>query len=492
MRTTMILVILVIMVEGDIDPDATHYDYQQGIGKIIENYHYINFHINISSLRGTYNKILNEYTLLSLKEEFRNSSLLEQAKLLCNEIFQDLQEIAPFGKRSKRGLINGLGKVIKFVFGNPDADDLERINDCLTAMQQQQYDDILVLNKSISVMNEISRAINNNTEVVNKNLRDLLEILGGQNTRLNLFETLVTLIVQEQHFLNFLGKIKRSFVFTEEMFSLEILTREQIVNIKNHLSELYAQKELIMHYQNLLDFRFVQGSIVIVHDSIIYTLKIPILNPIEFSLFQRLAVINKNNQTEIVTTPWKLNGLLLELFSNKCQLMYQNNYLCNQLTLEKRKSIIISIDVSLVLAYPLTSNLTLVSSNYLVTITDGKDVTMFQGTKFVNGNKILIQGHDITKNLGEYRLLEIQPIIIENHQRSFEPLKTVVLPMMETIVSKQIGIGFHMSIISIVVVVLFLLIGVVYWLYKRLNQKAPSGQVTKDEGVFQLGRGGVI
>ena len=144
-------------------------------------------------------------------------------------------------------------------------------------------------------MNKISRAINNNTETINRNLQNLADSLHDENTRHDLFQPVVTLIVQEQHFLTFLGKIKRLFVFTEEMFNLEILTHEQTSNVKSHLSELYSPKELILHYHNLLDFRFVQGSIVTIHDSIIYIIKIPILNPIEFSLFQRLAIINQYN-----------------------------------------------------------------------------------------------------------------------------------------------------------------------------------------------------
>ena len=87
------------------------------------------------------------------------------------------------------------------------------------------------------------------------------------------------------------------------MFNLEILSHEQISHVKSHLLELYSQKELIVHYHNLIEFRFAQGSIVTIHDSIIYTLKIPILIPIEFSLFQRLATINYSNQSEIITTP---------------------------------------------------------------------------------------------------------------------------------------------------------------------------------------------
>ena len=55
-------------------------------------------------------------------------------------------------------------------------------------------------------MNKISRAINNNTETINRNLKNLADSLHDQNTRLDLFEAVVTLIVQEQHFFNFFRK----------------------------------------------------------------------------------------------------------------------------------------------------------------------------------------------------------------------------------------------------------------------------------------------
>ena len=40
--------------------------------------------------------------------------------------------------RTKRGLINGLDTAIKYIFGNPDANDLEKINNYLNSLQHQQ------------------------------------------------------------------------------------------------------------------------------------------------------------------------------------------------------------------------------------------------------------------------------------------------------------------------------------------------------------------
>ena len=56
-----------------------------------------------------------------------------------------------------------------------------------------------------------------------------------------------------------LNKIKRSFIFSEQLFDLEILTYDQVLDIRVHLLAIYSQKMLILDYHNLLDFRFAQG-----------------------------------------------------------------------------------------------------------------------------------------------------------------------------------------------------------------------------------------
>ena len=319
MKPTLILLMMIIIVKSNEEIlESTHYDYQQGIGKIIQNYHYVHFNINITALRETYANIRTSYAILSHRHQLQNSNLLKQTEILIMEISQNLQQIIPTNGRFKRGLLNGIGTAIKYVFGNPDANDLEKINKYLEEYEKQRYEDIITINKTITILNTIGNNMNMNTDVINKNLLNISKTLNGHREEFNIFEAVVTLIIQEQHFLDLINKIRRSFIFSEQIFNLEVLTYDQLQEIKIHLLKIYSQKELIFHYHNLLDFRFTQGSIVCINDSIIYTLKIPILNPIDFSLFQKLATINNNNQTEIITTPWKLTGLLLKLSANKC------------------------------------------------------------------------------------------------------------------------------------------------------------------------------
>ena len=66
--------------------------------------------------------------------------------------------------------------------------------------------------------------MNNNTDIINRNLQNISTTLGQQSKQLNLSEAIITLIIQEQRFLSLLHKIKRSFIFLEQTFSLEVLS----------------------------------------------------------------------------------------------------------------------------------------------------------------------------------------------------------------------------------------------------------------------------
>ena len=110
--------------------------------------------------------------------------------------------------------------------------DKELFHRALGGITEQE--NVFALNKSISVINTISKQINNNMNIINKNLKDIWKTVNDQTLQSNLFEAVMTLITQEQHFLGLLSKIKRSFIFNEQLFDLEILTYDQISDIRVH------------------------------------------------------------------------------------------------------------------------------------------------------------------------------------------------------------------------------------------------------------------
>ena len=97
--------------------------------------------------------------------------------------------------------------------------------------------------------------------------------------------------------------------------------------------------------------------------------------------------------------------------------------------------------------------MTLISSNDPIAIEYNKVKTTIQGIHLLQRNDIYIQGHNIDNNLGEFKQPEVLPLIIENHQRSFEPLKTLILLTMATPAFKQFEIKFYTSITSLTLVI---------------------------------------
>ena len=97
---------ILLLKSSKIDQNSSHYDYHQRIGRIVEICHYLHFNINITTLLKIFKHIAGTYTILSTHQELKESNLLKQAEILCDEIRQN----------------------IKYVFGNPDANDLDKIN----------------------------------------------------------------------------------------------------------------------------------------------------------------------------------------------------------------------------------------------------------------------------------------------------------------------------------------------------------------------------
>lgn len=72
-------------------------------------------------------------------------------------------------KITKRGLINGLGSVIKFIAGNPDNDDLEFIKGNLDNLEKEHDQEMARVNKLTSINQRLTQLIQNTTRNLNEN-----------------------------------------------------------------------------------------------------------------------------------------------------------------------------------------------------------------------------------------------------------------------------------------------------------------------------------
>ncbi|XP_044745345.1 uncharacterized protein LOC123307193 [Coccinella septempunctata] len=86
-----------------------------------------------------------------------------------NVAIQKLDSLIPKG-RKKRGLVNGLGTIIKSITGNLDADDAVYYENALRNLQDKQKEVITKLNSDISLSGEIIENFNKTFSIQNQKI----------------------------------------------------------------------------------------------------------------------------------------------------------------------------------------------------------------------------------------------------------------------------------------------------------------------------------
>ena len=109
--------------------NAGFYEEPLGEAKLFDHYHNFLFFINLTKLEVVFSTLVNNsvelsnnkkvYDLVSLK-------VVDQLKLNLEVVKAQFYKLV--FRRSKRGITNGLGSIVKFITGNLDDNDLLVIN----------------------------------------------------------------------------------------------------------------------------------------------------------------------------------------------------------------------------------------------------------------------------------------------------------------------------------------------------------------------------
>lgn len=86
--------------------------------------------------------------------------------------------------RGKRGLVDGLGTVVKFITGNPDANDLKQIDNSIKELQENQQILLDNLNQTISKVEIRLRSIK-------KDINMLYDLTTSNKVNLDILTSLV-------------------------------------------------------------------------------------------------------------------------------------------------------------------------------------------------------------------------------------------------------------------------------------------------------------
>ena len=254
--------------------------------KILDHFHSFIFSFNISDLESSYITLrsnlhfissrgneINQVDRLTFKTFQKLISNLDQVKQVLDKLNYN---------RSKRGLVNGLGSIIKFITGNLDDTDLQVINNNLDKLFENQKATISKINEVTSLANHITNRIADQTDLLNKNVEATTRLIQKIENRTEIILLIQNEVYQSENLLNTLQIIERTLSMSMYQFSnLEIITRDEILEMHDYLEKLYNPKQLLpfdsTHLFKLL--KSTKMSAIGVNQTIAFVLKIPILKP---------------------------------------------------------------------------------------------------------------------------------------------------------------------------------------------------------------------
>ena len=331
---------------------TTNYDQNNGIipiqlgnARVITGYkrllHVINltsYHPIISNIKTNVNKILDttaKYNKLHLLYNQRAGLLSDQASQLLNT----LQHIKPrslprnYYKRNKRGLIDGLGSVIKGITGNLDQNDYKEISEALANINLNE--DILTqkLNEQVNIntqmttrFNEIRKILDTSTTQIEKQLasyqnasKDMLEIAS--------FEQFIYLVSYTiDHLQNHLDSILATTTHAKlQIISHHLLNKKELIFVDE---QLQSQNVYVHSGHNIYELLHLKAYYN--QSLIIFSIEIPIFHEALFKQYYLQPTnINNTYSIDIPHNHLIFNDHFYQFMTKSCDEV-ENEYYCQK------------------------------------------------------------------------------------------------------------------------------------------------------------------
>lgn len=218
----------------------------------------------------------------------------------------------------KRGLINGLGSIIKGISGNLDQDDALFYNKAINILQSNQQALTDKLNSGISLNKQLLQTFNvtlstlvSNEYKIHAKLNDVMSTVNMSNYRLSDFvkiNGLFNLIkINLQNILNYVTSLENALSFSKlSITHHSVISSENIRSMLDVLLKLYDKSELMIdEYTEIRDFYdiIVCGSYY-VDNKIVFILKFPILHSNIYTYYHLFPTPTVNNTILIPPKPY--------------------------------------------------------------------------------------------------------------------------------------------------------------------------------------------
>lgn len=276
----------------------------------------------MQGLYDEYNILNNQYADLIIKinnswhvnREIDNYNRI--VKFMKNNVQNKMDNIKVnnIGNRFKRGILNGLGTIVKYISGNMDSSDNERISKILNhlksnekRLQEQLKIQYSVSHSLIKNFNNTVQSIKHNELILKSKILQLAVLVNQTMNRedmlfaKDIFQQLLTLY---SSILNTLQDIENSVTFCKlGVMHPSIIRPVDLFQELLKISEEYKnQFPFEIKFENIFDIE----SVIKIHcqisnNQIIYFLSIPIDFEDDFNLYHLIPIPTKR-ESEFVTT----------------------------------------------------------------------------------------------------------------------------------------------------------------------------------------------
>lgn len=319
-----------------------------GTAKIQNSNHVLIHYFELSPLIDEFEKLLSQHDKIktmtladqTYKTEISNYLKISQYSI---DIINEKLQIFTKSNRSKRGLVDGLGTIIKQLTGNLDSEDGRNIQNSINEIKKTQNKLIEQINKQYSINNEIIQKFNytvtnirHNEILLTSRLMQLEKIISDTNDHLDvlfakdIFNQLIHLF---NIIISILQDLENSITFCQiNILHPSIITNSELLIELTKIEPFYQQQfPFEVKVNNMQTFRhLIKPKCSILNKEIIYFLQVPLYDKQKFNLYYFLPLPTKNFRTIIPVSNYilKSDSELIPL-AHRCT-MITDEYFCQQ------------------------------------------------------------------------------------------------------------------------------------------------------------------
>lgn len=245
--------------------------------------------------------------------------------------------------RVKRGLINGLGSVVKALTGNLDYDDAVRMEQQISNLRNRvsnvQEKSVAIAQKTITEFAKQLEAINNNQNKLDLMLKNISNHSNSIFRQFNLLQIHIDIDYSLQIILDRLALLEDAMTFAQ----IGIM-HPSIINTKTLLAELQDIGENFPFTPvapiNIDSIHLIEKSIVVkaysTEQSLNFILEIPSVEPNPYDLIHIYSIPNKQNLTVIPKSKYLvLGGGEYAYIDEDCRCITDSVRICKQLIMKQ-------------------------------------------------------------------------------------------------------------------------------------------------------------